>query len=228
MFRDKLTSYVLENRKNPQQKPLDLPPRDPVNLEVVDHRRKAAMFRKQGNILMLNASIQESHKMLAQLEREAQVAFRLADEHEAAAEAIIEHRDPYAMKRIMGSEVKLDITEPIEFDVILEHWGRKGMKWGQRIFSKGSKGESSKAERKAAKKAGKMTDQELRQKINRMKMEQEFSNLSAPKKSKGQNAVKEVLAKSSKKAMEKHATALMSMALTNAIRRQIPNYDPKA
>lgn len=236
MFNDKVTNYLQQKAK--QQKPL--PPllrKDPVNLEVVDLRRKAASFKDRGNVLMETAAIQTSHKRSAQLKREAQVAFDMAEEYREKAEFIAEESLTDGMKKPISHEVKtkdgvdledisdLDLTEPVEFEEILEHYGRKGMRWGQRIFSK-KKG-SSKSEKKAAKKAKGMTDEELGAAIKRLKMEKEYASLSSSKKSNGESIVKSVLRSSIKSAANKHATKLIFDAMTKAIQKKNPDYKPK-
>lgn len=96
----------------------------------------------------------------------------------------------------------------------LEHHGIKGMKWGIRrtpeqlgnvkntvdgianITKEANKINSSVAGiRSTTKKKdlSKMTDQELRDRVNRMNLEQQFSQLSSNQISKGQSYVKNIL-----------------------------------
>ena len=351
MYNDRVRSYLYKKGKSLEKPKTDLPPRDPVDSEVADLRRKSSAFRNQGNVLMQNASIQTSHKREAQLTREAQVAFQLADEYQEKAKLIVEGRTDDGMKTAIGhasitkredgvdytarhfldvpdpqkpstwglrvyekvegsilmtraqlgraaaalgpngfmgnrykvrengksmDELKrallskyrslnvpdddipphilamahsaeeeifdLDFTSPVEFDAIIEHYGRKGQRWGQRIFSKksggsegsGGKGKASsdgekskETKTKTNKKVKKMTDQELSQAIRRMQMEKQYRELSNSKKSKGQSAVRKVLADSGKKALGKHATKLMFDAMTYGIQKAKPSYQPK-
>lgn len=71
----------------------------------------------------------------------------------------------------------------------LEHAGVKGMKWGRR--KKSSSDDSDSGPPKPDVK--KMTDDELRSAINRIKMEKEFSKLSAPEVNRGRKIVAELL-----------------------------------
>jgi hypothetical protein len=96
------------------------------------------------------------------------------------------------------------------------HWGRKGMKWGQRIFSddnlsrtkglldasssliEGSKRVNAsvgqtRASLKRTKNPIHMTDDELRARVNRMNLEQQYSNLSANRIQKGHITLENVL-----------------------------------
>lgn len=110
---------------------------------------------------------------------------------------------------------------------VLAHYGRKGMKWGQRIFSKKGGGSKSISEKKALKKAKKLSDDELSTAIKRMKMEKEYASLSSTKKSKGQSAIKEVLASSTKSAAKKHTTKIMFDAMAYGIKKVKPSYEAK-
>lgn len=99
----------------------------------------------------------------------------------------------------------------------LMHYGRKGMKWGMSIFSKKkssgvkkkkkgkqvvdsvtekktSKGsESTKKEVPKERSVKDMSDNELREKINRIRLEQEYTRLNPRKVSVGEAAVNKVL-----------------------------------
>lgn len=71
----------------------------------------------------------------------------------------------------------------------LEHIGVKGMRWGKR---KRAKAEAAAAE--AAKpKVSDMSDDELKSKINRIKLEKEYAKLTAPEVSAGRKIVGELL-----------------------------------
>lgn len=77
----------------------------------------------------------------------------------------------------------------ITMDTTLSHVGVKGMRWGKR---KKRAAEAAVAEKK--KTLTDMSDEELRSKINRIKMEQEYSRLTAPQVSTGRKAVTSLLA----------------------------------
>lgn len=104
----------------------------------------------------------------------------------------------------------------------LYHYGVKGMKWGvrrtpeqlgydlkkakkkteaastvvretQNIRSQTSKIKSNKSRKQARAEASKMTDQELRERVNRLNMEQQYANLSASQVSAGRSRVDSTL-----------------------------------
>lgn len=74
----------------------------------------------------------------------------------------------------------------------LEHAGVKGMRWGKR--KKKSTSESSEEDSGPPKPSvKKMTDDELKSAINRIKLEREFAKLTAPEVSRGRKIVAELL-----------------------------------
>lgn len=95
----------------------------------------------------------------------------------------------------------------------LMHYGRKGQKWGQKIFSKESQGiartassgfesasriagtvsYNAKPSKKVRQELSQMTDQELRERINRMNMEQQYANLNPSKTARGAKCAKSIL-----------------------------------
>ncbi len=78
----------------------------------------------------------------------------------------------------------------------LEHAGTKGMKWGRR------KKKEAKAEAAAEKEKVKtMSDDELKSRINRIKLEREYAKLTTPEISEGRKIVGRIL----KEVGEKHA-----------------------
>lgn len=99
-----------------------------------------------------------------------------------------------------------DINEEFN-EFYLAHYGVKGMKWGRRKDRSGSGGSASrKSKRKAAaeaeilsqKKLKKMSNKQLRERINRIQMEQQYAKLttapdSKPKIKQGKEKVDEVL-----------------------------------
>lgn len=144
---------------------------------------------------------------------------------------------------LLAHGIDFDSLTAAQQEIVLKHWGVKGMHWGirksrgaYRITSvdengrtkkerkasekievgkrqgpKGADGEriskQSSAARKAAREdTAKLTDQQLRERINRIKMEQEYAKLTAPQKSAGSQFVKAVLADSGKTVATKFVT----------------------
>lgn len=75
-------------------------------------------------------------------------------------------------------------------DESLEHYGVKGMRWGKKKRAKKEAAEKAQAERDAIKN---MSDDELKKKINRIKLEKEYVKLTAPEISAGRKIVGELL-----------------------------------
>ena len=113
-------------------------------------------------------------------------------------------------------------------DEFLEHFGVLGMKWGVRKDrSGGSNGgkqtrKEKKAEKKAKKRAervknknkiSKMSDTELRQKINRLQMEKQYTQLTAKEKSTGRKVVEGIV----KTAATTTAANYVSKQLNNGV-----------
>lgn len=89
----------------------------------------------------------------------------------------------------------------------LYHYGRKGMKWYQNIFTKGKSKTSSTAANRGTKKEKPkkvsldekikgMSDEELRKAVNRLNLERQYKKLVSDKRTtKGKTAVKKALSK---------------------------------
>ena len=71
-------------------------------------------------------------------------------------------------------------------DNFLEHYGIKGMKWGVRKRSSSSSRSSADS---VAKKAAKLSDVELRARVNRLNMEKQYVKLIAEKNQKPPTAI---------------------------------------
>lgn len=189
MFRDSLTRHLEDQAAGVPAK--ELPPLkgSPISDEEATLRRKVSEFRGQALRLDSQASVEPSHKRSQQLYREALVAHSMADKFQR----------------------KLD-------EIVVEHYGRKGMKWGQKIFSKGGSGKSKKVSvKQAKKKAKKMTDKELQDYIKRSNLEKQYVNLTASEKARGRQEVRKILKASARKAVKEVTTAEMKKALNFAV-----------
>lgn len=71
----------------------------------------------------------------------------------------------------------------------LSHYGVPGMRWGKRRGSKGSSSTSGEPKKTIKD----LSDEELRSKINRIKLEQEYTRLTTPQKSAGRKAIGSLL-----------------------------------
>lgn len=71
----------------------------------------------------------------------------------------------------------------------LYHYGVKGMRWGVRKKRESSSERSARIERELSN----MTDEELRNRNNRLNMERQYRIYNTPQQSKGQKLVKEVV-----------------------------------
>lgn len=118
----------------------------------------------------------------------------------------------------------------------LYHSGRKGQKWGQRLYQykdgsltplgklrygkKGSKGKSASKDDKTSsnkKKIEDMSDEELRERINRLNLEQDYrkkmKEINPKTTSKGKEIVKDILEKSAKNVGTQLATYVMGRGI---------------
>lgn len=109
-----------------------------------------------------------------------------------------------------GVEVEAD-TES------LAHYGTKGMKWGERKSdrksAKKAAGEKADSDRKAIKT---MSDDDLKVKINRLKLEKEYRTLTAPKVNQGRKIVGEILKDVGKQQAKNYLNQSVEKALTAA------------
>ncbi len=111
-----------------------------------------------------------------------------------------------------------------EIDNVIEHYGVKGMKWGIR--------RSRKARRRAAKKrAKKMSDSDLRAKVNRLNMEKQYVDLSVGKAkgpsrlNRGAKAVGRILLSAGTKSLKGYTKTVFTAKLNewdpfNAIKKK--------
>lgn len=86
----------------------------------------------------------------------------------------------------------------MNYDDFLAHFGIKGMKWGIRR-SPEQLGRKSSSKSDAGKEdVSKMSDQELRSRLNRLQMEQQYKQLSSNSISSGKKTAQKILKASSK------------------------------
>lgn len=88
----------------------------------------------------------------------------------------------------------------------LHHYGVPGMKWGKRKQSDGSVKTTGRQAKKAAAEERrnsikKMSDTELREKINRIKMEKEFAKLTSEDTARGRQTANRILSTTGNMAM---------------------------
>lgn len=108
--------------------------------------------------------------------------------------------------------------EQIQNSAVLQHHGILGQRWGVRRtevqLARGSKGGSS-SKRVSTKETEKskvksMSDAELRQKINRIQMERQYSQLNKKDISAGQKFVSDVLMNAAKQTATNYASKYMT------------------
>lgn len=123
--------------------------------------------------------------------------------------------DRMTIKNVSNEEI--EITKD-DVEDIIKHYGILGMKWGIRRYQpypkgKGHKGKflglKSRSQKKVEKERSKpptkksvkdMTDDELKEAVNRLNMEKRYRELTAKQKSRGQKLVVEILNDAAKQA----------------------------
>lgn len=106
----------------------------------------------------------------------------------------------------------------------LIHFGRKGMKWGTRKAGTGapsrrSKGSGSKGKSQKPHPTKHMSNDELRKVIDRMKLDKQYSEMSAPKTSEGKKFAKSVMESSGKTAVAAVVSTAVGIAIAKAVKK---------
>ena len=138
----------------------------------------------------------------------------------------------------------------MENNEYLEHYGRKGMKWGQNIFSavktyktnkqrkanleKARQAKVAKAEHEKAAMAGKisakkMTTDELNKRIERLTLEKEYKNImkDTSRVSKGKEIAMDILTKVGKDALEQTLAYGVETTINKVLFNGADAIDPK-
>lgn len=110
----------------------------------------------------------------------------------------------------------------------LEHYGIKGMKWGVRRSQEELDRLAGRTPRKSRRartsEARSMSDTELRSRINRIQMEQQYVKLTAPKTNAGAKFVKDLLANSGKNIasaqLAKYGGKAVDLLIEQALKRK--------
>jgi hypothetical protein len=138
-------------------------------------------------------------------------------EKSSAAKALIRHY------RDMDEKPPASLLNHSNVKDFIEHFGTKGMRWGQRKArsdrpSRAKGGEKSGAKVRAKKgktqfkkPATKLSDEDLAKRIKRLEMEKRYNDLNKAEVSSGKKAANEVLGKSGKRIAE---TVIVAGALT--------------
>lgn len=107
----------------------------------------------------------------------------------------------------------LDMTQ----DLVLAHYGVKGMRWGQRKSGKRQPVTGTTRYKTPPKK---LTDKELRRRIERLRNEDTYNQLNAPTRTRGQKAAASLIEQVGKQAVSTLATGAVVYGAKKAIDRR--------
>lgn len=123
---------------------------------------------------------------------------------------------------------------PETVENFLAHYGVPGMRWGKRKSGGRSLGRvvspdgTTSNVRTNHKKTVHLTDNDLKDRISRIKLENEYLQLIKPKPSAGQKFIRAVLAESGKKVATEYVTKLGTKAVASAIAKSAATNAAKA
>lgn len=109
-----------------------------------------------------------------------------------------------------ASDIFADHGVSVEADDELKHYGKKGMRWGRRK----KKAASDHADHPQRVDPKKLSDAELKNALSRLKMEREFSQLTAPQVSIGRKIVGEILLDVGKQQAKTYLNSVVSAGMT--------------
>jgi hypothetical protein len=99
----------------------------------------------------------------------------------------------------------------------LAHYGKKGMKWGKRTARTNERKQANADKAAARAKTKTMSNEELKQAIDRLKLEKEYKQLNAHEISAGQKLVMEILRDVGKQTAKSYVTgAIQELTKTNS------------
>lgn len=96
----------------------------------------------------------------------------------------------------------------------LKHYGVKGQKWG--VTTKGKRSSGTSAEKVVKAKAKSLSNDDLKKSIERMRLEQQYSELASPGKNAGKKYATDVLKQSGSKLIGAVVATAATLAVTAA------------
>ena len=167
--------------------------------------RESRIYRERGHLLDGQSAVAHSYSRRLRLHREAKVAHDLADQCLEDAQAIA-------------------------------HYGRGGMKWGVRRTKKqlgAADKAAGKSQKKLKKQVKKLSDEDLTKAVKRLQLEKSYKDLVTSSNKATQTRVQRGTAEmvkiakaSAKSAIQSHSTVIMRNAITTAIKKKYPTYEP--
>lgn len=101
------------------------------------------------------------------------------------------------------------------------HYGVLGMKWGKRKAKSTISDSTKKSKKKQKEDISKLSDSELRQRINRIQMEKQYKQLTTPEKSYGQKFVQNVLTNAAQQTASKYVSQYMNKGVESLLKQTL-------